>query len=59
MDEPIADDFLRYILTQAELEDDQWLADLQLGTTTASADEYERLLAIIIGSSHVSYNFIE
>merc|ERR1719239_860640 len=56
VDEPIADDFLRYILTKAELEDDRWLVDLQLGTTTATTDEYERLLAIIIGSSHVGYS---
>merc|ERR1712172_291617 len=58
VDAPIADDFLRYILTkeELELEDDQWLADVQLGTKTAATDEYERLLAIIIGSSHVSYS---
>jgi len=58
VEEPISDDFLKYILTKADLEreNDQWLSDLQLGTTTAAKDEYERLLAIIIGSSHVSYN---
>ena len=53
---PIDDVFLKYILTEAELENDQWLADLQLGSIEASTEEYERLLAIIIGSAHVSYN---
>ena len=56
VDEPITDDCLKYLVTNAELEDDQWLRDLQLGTTTATTDDYERLLAIIIGSSHVSYS---
>ena len=56
LDEPIDDMFLKYILTQAELEKDNWLADLQLGSKDASKEQYERLLAIMIGSAHVSYN---
>ena len=32
------------------------MADLQRGSNEATTEEYERLLAIIIGSGHVSYN---
>merc|ERR1711962_1071079 len=61
IDEPLSDDSLRYILTKAELKkaklgDDSWFKDLKLGSRPANPEEYERLLAIIIGSAHVSYN---
>ena len=47
LDEPIDDVFLKYILTQAELEKDNWLEDLRLGSIDASKEQYERLLAIM------------
>ena len=54
--EPIDDVFLQYIVTRKELSDDQWLKDLCLGDTEASKEEYERLVAIIVGSAFVSHN---
>jgi len=56
LEEPIDNEFLKYVLTKEELGNDQWLNDLQLGTLKAPTEEYERLLAIIVGSAFVGYN---
>ena len=56
LEEPIEDGFLKYILTKEELKNNNWLNDLKLGTTKAPTEEYERLLAIIVGSAYVGYN---
>ena len=56
LEEPIEAEFLKYVLTKEELGNNQWLNDLQLGTLKAPNEEYERLLAIIIGSAYVGYN---
>ena len=56
LEEPFEDEFLKYVLTKEELGNNQWLEDLQLGTSKAPTEEYERLLAIIIGSAYVGYN---
>ena len=58
LEEPIDDEFLKYVMTKEELENDNlnWMEDLKLGTTKAPTEEYERILAIIVGSAYVGYN---
>merc|ERR1712200_203781 len=53
--EPIDKDFLKFVLTKKELKPSQWLQDLHLGSCESPIEEYERLLAIIIGSAYVGF----
>ena len=47
---------LKFILTAEELESGKWLEDLALPDCQAPEEEYKRLLAICVGSQHVTFN---
>ena len=55
LEKPIDKESLKYVLTKEELDSNQWLEDLDLGSSRAPSEEYERLLAILISGLSTSW----
>ena len=47
---------IRFILTAEELKSSAWFEELELDENPSPDDEYERLLAILIGSQYMTIN---